>query len=76
MARGFENPLDWACLDNVALLHDEHAVAERRTAAIDGSTETLRQNENVKAFYLGLGATGRRNYRDVKHYRRRKRWLA
>ena len=43
---------------------------------LDGSAETLRQNEDVKEFYLGLGATGRRSYRNVKHYRRRKRWLA
>ena len=43
---------------------------------LDGSAETLRQNEDVKEFYLGLGATGRQSYRDVKHYRRRKRWLA
>ena len=43
---------------------------------LDDSAETLRQNEDVKEFYLGLGAAGRRSYRDVKHYRRRKRWLA
>ena len=36
----------------------------------------LRSNEDVKEFYLGLSATGRKSYRDVKHYRRRKRWLA
>jgi hypothetical protein len=43
---------------------------------LDGSAEALRQNEDVKEFYLGLGETGHRSYRDVKHYRRRKRWLA
>jgi hypothetical protein len=43
---------------------------------LDGSAETLRQHEDVKEFYLGLGTAGRRSYRDVKHYRRRKRWLA
>ena len=43
---------------------------------LDGSAETLRQNEDVKEFYLGLGAARRRSYRDVKHYRHRKRWLA
>jgi branched-chain amino acid transport system ATP-binding protein len=43
---------------------------------LDGSAETLHQNEDVKEFYLGLGAAGHRSYRDVKHYRRRKRWLA
>jgi branched-chain amino acid transport system ATP-binding protein len=36
----------------------------------------LLTNEDVKEFYLGLGSGGRRSYRDVKHYRRRKRWLA
>ena len=35
----------------------------------------LRENEDVKEFYLGLSATGRKRYRDVKFYRRRKRWL-
>jgi len=38
--------------------------------------EALRNNEDVKEFYLGLSTAGRRSYRDVKHYRRRKRWLA
>jgi hypothetical protein len=43
---------------------------------LDGSAEALRQNEDVKEFYLGLGETGHRSYRDVKHYQHRKRWLA
>src|SRR5207244_8336840 len=51
-------------------------ILENGRVVLDGSAETLRQNEDVKEFYLGLGATGRRSYRDVKHYRRRKRWLA
>ena len=37
---------------------------------------TLAQNEDVKEFYLGLSTAGRKSFRDVKHYRRRKRWLA
>ena len=48
-----------------------------RTAA-SCSTATppsLRENEDVKEFYLGIGGEGRRSFRDVKHYRRRKRWL-
>jgi branched-chain amino acid transport system ATP-binding protein len=37
----------------------------------------LRHNEDIKEFYLGLSEVGvRRSYRDVKHYRRRKRWLS
>ena len=35
-----------------------------------------RSNEDVKEFYLGLSAGGRKSFRDAKHYRRRKRWLA
>jgi branched-chain amino acid transport system ATP-binding protein len=51
-------------------------ILENGRVVLDGSAETLRQNEDVKEFYLGLGAAGRRSYRDVKYYRRRKRWLA
>ena len=51
-------------------------VLENGRVVLDGDAETLRSNEDVKEFYLGLGSAGRRSYRDVKHYRRRKRWLA
>lgn len=51
-------------------------ILENGRVVLDGSAAALRQNEDVKEFYLGLGTTGRRSYRDVKHYRRRKRWLA
>ena len=51
-------------------------VLENGRVVLDGAAETLRSNEDVKEFYLGLGTAGRRSYRDVKHYRRRKRWLA
>ena len=51
-------------------------VLENGRVVLDGDAETLRSNEDVKEFYLGLGTAGRRSYRDVKHYRRRKRWLA
>src|ERR671931_24933 len=47
-------------------------ILENGRVVLDGSAEALRQNEDVKEFYLGLGAAGRRSYRDVKHYRRRK----
>ena len=36
----------------------------------------LATNEDVKEFYLGLGGEGRKSFREVKHYRRRKRWLS
>jgi len=42
---------------------------------MDGKAEDLKNNEDVKEFYLGVGTEGRANFRDVKHYRRRKRWL-
>ena len=51
-------------------------VLENGRVVLDGSAHTLRENEDVKEFYLGLSAAGRRSYRAVKHYRRRKRWLA
>ena len=51
-------------------------VLENGRVVLDGDAEILRTNEDVKEFYLGLGTAGRRSYRDVKHYRRRKRWLA
>ena len=43
---------------------------------MDGAAPDLAQNEDVKEFYLGLSTAGRKSFRDVKHYRRRKRWLA
>jgi len=43
---------------------------------VDGDAQSLAQNEDVKEFYLGVSGEGRKNFRDVKHYRRRKRWLA
>jgi branched-chain amino acid transport system ATP-binding protein len=51
-------------------------ILENGRVVLDGSAEQLRQNEDVKEFYLGLSAGGRKSYRDVKHYKRRKRWLA
>ena len=51
-------------------------IVENGRVVLDGTADALRQNEDVKEFYLGLSAAGRKSYRDVKHYRRRKRWLA
>ncbi|MDH3735271.1 MAG: ABC transporter ATP-binding protein [Gemmatimonadota bacterium] len=51
-------------------------VMEGGRVVLEGTSEVLSANEDVKEFYLGLGDVGRRSYRDVKHYRRRKRWLS
>ncbi len=52
-------------------------VMENGRIVLEGPTEKLQENEDVKEFYLGLSDKGKRKtYRDVKHYRRRKRWLA
>jgi branched-chain amino acid transport system ATP-binding protein len=51
-------------------------VIENGRVVLDGPADSLRENEDIKEFYLGLSAIGKRkSYRDVKHYRRRKRWL-
>jgi|TARA_B100001964_G_scaffold223206_1_gene268879 branched-chain amino acid transport system ATP-binding protein len=51
-------------------------ILETGRVVLDGEGAKLAENEDVKEFYLGLSASGRKSYRDVKHYRRRKRWLA
>ena len=51
-------------------------VMEGGRVVLEGTAEELSANEDVKEFYLGLTDVGRRSYRDVKHYRRRKRWLS
>jgi len=51
-------------------------VMESGRIVLDGPAEKLSANEDVKEFYLGLSAVGaKKSYREVKHYRRRKRWL-
>jgi branched-chain amino acid transport system ATP-binding protein len=50
-------------------------VLEQGRIVLEGSAQDLAENPDVKEFYLGMGADGRKSYRDVKHYRRRKRWL-
>jgi len=51
-------------------------VMENGRVVLDGTAEELKENEDVKEFYLGFGALSqRKSYRDVKHYKRRKRWL-
>lgn len=52
-------------------------VMENGRIVLSGPAETLKDNEDVREFYLGLSAAGsRKSYRDIKHYRRKKRWLA
>lgn len=50
-------------------------VMENGRVVLDGDSDTLKDNEDVKEFYLGLTEIGKKSYRDVKHYKRRKRWL-
>jgi len=51
-------------------------VMENGRVVLDGSADFLRNNEDVKEFYIGLSAMGtKKSYREVKHYKRRKRWL-
>jgi len=51
-------------------------ILENGRVVMDGVAKDLSTNEDVKEFYLGLSTAGRKSFRDVKHYRRRKRWLA
>lgn len=61
----------------VALRYADYGyILENGRVVMDGNAEELRSNEDVKEFYLGLSTAGRKSFRDAKHYRRRKRWLA
>ncbi len=51
-------------------------VMENGKIVLDGPAERLREDADVKEFYLGMSKTGRRRFTEVKSYRRRKRWLA
>ena len=51
-------------------------ILENGRVVMEGNAEDLRTNEDVKEFYLGLSSAGRKSFKDVKHYRRRKRWLS
>jgi len=56
---------------------DHGYVMESGRIVLEGPAESLRQNSDIKEFYLGLNEAGtRKSYRDTKHYRRRKRWLS
>lgn len=55
---------------------DHGYIMEQGRIVLEGEAKDLRENPDVKEFYLGLGEEGgRKSYRDVKHYKRRKRWL-
>jgi len=51
-------------------------ILENGRVVMDGAAKDLATNEDVKEFYLGLSSGNRKSFRDVKHYRRRKRWLS
>jgi branched-chain amino acid transport system ATP-binding protein len=62
---------------SVALRHADYGyILENGRVVMDGDAADLATNEDVKEFYLGISAAGRKSFRDSKHYRRRKRWLA
>jgi len=62
---------------NIALRHAHYGyILENGSIVMDGTAEALPETDDVKESYLGLSATGRKSYRDVNHYRRRKRWLS
>ena len=51
-------------------------ILENGRVVMDGVASTLAENEDVKEFYLGISEGRRKSFREGKHYRRRKRWLA
>ncbi len=62
---------------NIALRHARYGyILESGRVVLDGDAASLKANEDVKEFYLGVAAGERKSFREVKHYRRRKRWLA
>jgi branched-chain amino acid transport system ATP-binding protein len=62
---------------NVALKYSDYGyILENGRVVMDGKADELRNNEDVKEFYLGISSQGRKSFKDVKSYRRRKRWLS
>jgi branched-chain amino acid transport system ATP-binding protein len=62
---------------NMALRYADYGyILENGRVVMDGDAAELRENEDVKEFYLGVGGGDRKSFRDVKSYKRRKRWLA
>ena len=61
---------------NMALQYAEYAyILENGRVVMEGTAVSMRDNEDVKEFYLGISGEGRQSFKDVKQYRRRKRWL-
>ena len=62
---------------NMALKYADYGyIMESGRIVMDGAASDLRNNEDVKEFYLGMGGGERKSFKDVKSYKRRKRWLA
>jgi branched-chain amino acid transport system ATP-binding protein len=62
---------------NMALKYATYGyILENGRIVMDGAARALRENEDVAEFYLGIGGGNRKSFRDVKSYKRRKRWLA
>jgi branched-chain amino acid transport system ATP-binding protein len=62
---------------NIALRFADYGyILESGRVVMDGEAKSLAENEDVKEFYLGVAGEGRRSFREVKHYKRRKRWLS
>jgi len=62
---------------NMALKYARYGyILENGRIVMDGEAKALRENEDVKEFYLGIAEGKRKSFRNVKHYKRRKRWLA
>lgn len=62
---------------NIALsIADYGYIMENGRIVLEGAVDVLKSNQDVKEFYLGLSEMGKKSYREVKHYKRRKRWLS
>ena len=62
---------------SMALRYSDYGyILENGRVVMDGEAASLRENQDVKEFYLGMGGAQRKSFRDVKSYKRRKRWLA
>jgi len=62
---------------NLALKYASYGyILENGRLVLDGTAQALRENDDVKEFYLGIAEGKRKSFRDAKHYKRRKRWLA
>jgi len=62
---------------NMALRYARYGyILENGRVVMDGEAQALRENEDVKEFYLGIAEGKRKSFREGKHYKRRKRWLA